>query len=176
MKTNDVAATVTLKELAARAAQVLDAADARDLSIVTAESCTGGLLAALLTDIEGRSHVFERGFVVYSKEAKCELLSLERDRIERCGVVSRETAEDMARGALDASRGHVSLAITGFAGPGASEDEPGLVHIAAACREGSVHHREEHFGDIGRDNIRLRCLDTALTLLAAAIGGSEKRE
>jgi len=145
----------------------------RDLAIVTAESCTGGLLASLLTDVEGASRAFERGFVVYTDEAKCELLAIDRDTVERRGAVSRETAIAMVRGALERSHGDIAVSITGFAavsitgfaGPGGPDDEPGLVHFGCLRRGGEVAHREEHFGDIGRGPVRLKCLDVALEML-----------
>lgn len=151
------------------AARVLEAACDRDLSIVTAESCTGGLLASLLTDIEGASHAYERGFVVYSKEAKCELLGIAREQIDRCGAVSEAVAQAMAEGALEYSKGSVALAITGFAGPGAPGDEPGLVHLACRTREGVTWHRECHFGDRGRGKVREAALEVALELLQLAV-------
>lgn len=152
------------------AARVLAAACARDVSIVTAESCTGGLLASLLTDMEGASHAFERGFVAYSTAAKCELLGVAQAQIDRCGAVSREVAEAMAAGALANSRGDVALAITGFAGPGAPGDEAGLVHLAARDRHGAVLHRECHFGDIGRGPVREAAVEVALAMLAELVG------
>ena len=157
-------------EAAVRARRVLERATERELSIVTAESCTGGQLASLLTDIEGASGAFERGFVVYSEVAKCELLGLEQRRITQCGVVSRDTAIAMAEGALTHSHGHVAIGITGFAGPAGPDDEPGLVNIACATRAGETTHRECHFGDIGRDPVRDRSVMVALELLDAAIG------
>lgn len=144
---------------------LLDQACDRGLAIVTAESCTGGLLASLLTDVEGKSRAFERGFVVYTDEAKCELLAVEPQIIERCGAVSRETAIAMVAGALARSRGDIAVSITGFAGPGAPGDEPGLVHFACQRRGRDAVHREEHFGDIGRGPVRLKCLEVALDLL-----------
>lgn len=152
-----------------QAKHVLGRACEHDLSIVTAESCTGGLLASLLTDVEGRSSAFERGYVVYSKEAKCELLHVARDVVERCGAVSRDVAEAMADGALKGSHGDVGVAITGFAGPGAPDDEPGLVHFGCVSRRGHRAHRECHFGDIGRGPVRERALGVALDMLADAI-------
>jgi len=152
------------------ARRVLDRACAEDLKIVTAESCTGGLLASLLTDVEGASHAFERGFVSYSDAAKCELLGVERGTVEGCGAVSRQTAEAMVRGALRYSHGDVAVSITGFAGPGAPGDEPGRVHFACGRRDGAVAHREEHFGDVGRGRVRIAALRTALTMLDEAIG------
>jgi len=150
-------------EHAARA--LLKKACDRDLALVTAESCTGGLLASLLTDVEGASRAFERGFVVYTDDAKCELLAIDRDIVERRGAVSRETAIAMARGAIERSHGDIAVSITGFAGPGGPDDEPGLVHFGCLRRGGDVVHREEHFGDIGRGPVRLKCLEIALEML-----------
>lgn len=151
--------------------RVLDAACDRDLMLATAESCTGGLLAALLTDVPGRSHVFERGFVVYAKQAKCDLLAIERKRVDSCGAVSREIALDMATGALAASEADIALSITGYAGaPGKDEDgEEGLVHFGCARKNGASFHREERFGEIGRDGVRIASLRTALDMLEEAL-------
>lgn len=153
----------------ARAERVLTLACQRDLTIATAESCTGGLLAALLTDIPNCSHAFERGFVVYSPEAKSELLGIAPDRIARCGVVSKPIAEDMALGALKASHADVALSVTGFAGPGEPDDEEGLVHLACARRGSAIDHREEHFGPIGRAGIRRATIDVALKMIERAV-------
>jgi nicotinamide-nucleotide amidase len=153
-------------EQAARA--LLDLACARDLAIVTAESCTGGLLASLLTDVEGASSAFERGFVVYTDEAKCELLAIDPGVVKGCGAVSAETAEAMVRGALARSHGDIAVSITGFAGPAGPDDEPGLVHFACMARGGEPVRREEHFGDIGRGPVRLAALRVALDLLRDA--------
>jgi nicotinamide-nucleotide amidase len=152
-----------------KAERVMTSACKRDLSIATAESCTGGLLAALLTDIPNCSHAFERGFVVYSPEAKSELLSISADRIESYGVVSQEIAVDMAQGALMASHADIALSVTGFAGPGAPGDEEGLVHLACARRGMPVNHREEHFGPVGRAGVRRATIDVALEMLEKAI-------
>lgn len=152
---------------AARA--VLETACAKDLSIATAESCTGGLLASLLTDVEGVSSAFERGFVVYSEDAKCELLHVARDTVDRCGAVSAEVARAMAEGALQSSHADIALAVTGFAGPGAPDDEPGLVHFACARTGRVTAHREEHFGDIGRGPTRIECMRVGLEMLAEAM-------
>lgn len=152
---------------AARA--VLEAACTAKLSLATAESCTGGMLASLLTDVEGVSSAFERGFVVYSKDAKCELLHVTRDTVERCGAVSRDVAVAMAEGALAASHADIALAITGFAGPGGPDDEPGLVHFACARRDHPTAHREHHFGDIGRGPTRIACMRVALEMIGEAI-------
>ena len=153
-----------------RAKAVLEAACRRDASLATAESCTGGLLAALLTDVEGCSHIFDRGFVVYSDQAKCDLLGLSQRQIDDCGAVSREVAEAMAEGALARSKAAVALSITGFAGPPGKDDdgEEGLVHFACALRGGGTQHREEHFGAVGRDGVRIAALGVALEMIEAA--------
>ena len=156
-------------DIEAAAKRVLDLACRSDRMIATAESCTGGLLASLLTDVEGASRAFDRGFVVYTEAAKCDLLRIDRATLDRCGAVSEETARAMAAGALDRSDAYVALAITGFAGPGAPDDESGLVHFAAAVRGGARVHREEHFGDIGRGPVRLECLRVALAMLESAL-------
>ena len=148
---------------------VLELAHRRDFRLATAESCTGGLLAALLTDVPGRSHVFERGFVVYSDDAKCDLLGIARTKVKRCGAVSAEIAREMASGALRNSRADVALSITGFAGPGGPDDEDGLVHLACARRESTVSLREEHFGPIGRQGVRISALRSALEMLETAL-------
>ncbi|PCD01713.1 damage-inducible protein CinA [Sphingomonas spermidinifaciens] len=151
------------------AARVLDLADSRDWRLATAESCTGGLLASLLTDVEGKSSAFERGFVTYSIEAKCELLHLARDMVERCNAVSHDVAVAMADGALAASRAQVAVAITGFAGAGGPDDETGLVHFGCARVDGETMHRAEHFGDIGRGPTRIAAVRVALKMFEEAL-------
>lgn len=140
-----------------------------DLKITTAESCTGGLLASLLTDIEGASHAFERGFVVYSEAAKCELLGIARQKIDQCGAVSRDVAIAMAQGAIKQSSADISLAVTGYAGAAGDGGEAGLVHFACALWNGSVNHREAHFGDIGRGPVRVKALAIALDMMKNAL-------
>lgn len=152
------------------AEELLAAAARQKLRLATAESCTGGLLASLLTDIEGSSSAFERGFVVYSEEAKCELLGIAEERINHCGAVSREVAIAMARGALAHSKADIAVSVTGFAGPAGPDDEPGLVHFACAGPGRALTHREEHFGDIGRGAVRIAALRVALDMLRDAIG------
>ena len=153
------------------AQELLERAEASGTSLATAESCTGGLLAALLTDVEGLSHVFDRGFVVYSDGAKCDLLGIEREMVENCGAVSRDVAIAMVKGALARSGADIALSITGFAGPGGESDEEGLVHFAAGHANGELRHREEHFGAIGRDPVRLAALETALTMMKELLEG-----
>jgi nicotinamide-nucleotide amidase len=148
-----------------RAERVLQAADQQELRLATAESCTGGLLAALLTDVKGLGHVFDRGFVVYAKQAKCDLLGIAREKVDACGAVSEPVAREMAQGALRRSNADIAVAITGFAGPAGPDDEEGLVHFACARRGGETCHLEEHFGKIGRDGVRIAALDVALRML-----------
>ncbi|HVW73359.1 MAG TPA: CinA family protein [Rhizomicrobium sp.] len=152
--------------LLARAEKLLADARARNLRIVTAESCTGGLIAGLLTEIAGSSDVFERGFVTYSNQSKQELLGVPAALIAQHGAVSAQVARAMALGALARGRADLSLAVTGIAGPGGGKwDKPvGLVHLAAA-RGDHVITRECRFGDIGRHDVRLKSVETALDLL-----------
>jgi nicotinamide-nucleotide amidase len=151
------------------AAALLEAACDAELMLATAESCTGGLLGSLLTDVEGASHAFERGFIVYSEAAKCELLGVARDQIDRCGAVSREVAIAMAEGAIRGSHADIALSVTGFAGSTDDGGEAGLVHFACARRHGATVHREAHFGDIGRGPVRIACMRVALDMLRQAV-------
>lgn len=151
------------------ACRVLDKAHERQLMVATAESCTGGLLAALLTDVRGRGHVFDRGFVTYTDEAKAELLGIPPDVIKQNDAVSRTVALAMAEGALKRSNADVAVSITGFAGPGGDDDEEGLVHFGCARRDGTNCHREEHFGAIGRAGVRIAALEVALAMVEEAL-------
>lgn len=151
------------------ARHVLERACAQQLSIATAESCTGGLIASVLTDVEGASHAFDRGFVVYSDDAKCELLGVDRRMIAQVGAVSRDVAMAMAEGALRRSHADIAVSVTGFAGPAGPDDEPGLVHLACAQHGRATRHLERHFGDMGRGPVRLRCIQLALEMLDAAV-------
>ena len=153
-----------------KACQVLDKAHEKKLMIATAESCTGGLLAALLTDVRGRGHVFERGFVTYSDEAKSDLLGIPLEIIKANDAVSEIVVVAMAKGALERSNADVALSITGFAGPAGPDDEEGLVHFGCARKGGKTCHREEHFGAIGRAGVRIAALEVALAMLDEAIG------
>lgn len=144
---------------------VLKRAETTGCLIATAESCTGGLLASLLTDIEGYSHGFDRGFVVYSNEAKCDLLGVDRGLLRDCGAVSKEVAIAMAKGTAARSCADITIAVTGFAGPGGPGDEEGLVHFAAGHGNGAVEHRVEHYGAIGRDAVRNAAAATALSMM-----------
>jgi nicotinamide-nucleotide amidase len=152
-----------------KAARVLEVFRARGLKVATAESCTGGLVAGALTDIAGSSDVVDRGFVTYSNEAKEAMLGVPAVTLKRHGAVSAETAAAMAAGALENSDADVTVAITGIAGPGGgSEQKPvGLVHFAAASRDGRHLARERRYGDIGRQSVRERSVAEALDLLEA---------
>jgi nicotinamide-nucleotide amidase len=146
------------------AKSVLAEACAHGLRLATAESCTGGLLASLLTDIPGRSHAFERGFVVYTHAAKHEMLGVPAEVLDNEGAVSEASARAMAEGALARSSADLAVSITGFteAGP----DQPaGLVHFACASSRRPTTHRQMRFGDIGRAEVRLKALETALMLM-----------
>lgn len=155
-----------------RAAAVIAEATADGVMIATAESCTGGLVAGLLTEIPGSSSVVDRGFVTYSNEAKAEMIGVSPVTIESHGAVSAETAAEMARGALQHSRADIAVAITGIAGPGGgSATKPvGLVHFALARRPSGVVTIERRFGDIGRDRVRHAAVETALRLIEEALG------
>jgi nicotinamide-nucleotide amidase len=143
----------------------------RHLTVATAEGCTGGMLAALLTDIEGAGHGFDRGFVTYSKDSKTELLGIRPDVLDHNDAVSEVVARAMAEGALARSKADFALGITGFAGPGAPGTEEGLVHIALGRRGGRTLHREQHFGPIGRGAIRVKSLKSMLDMLEQALEG-----
>jgi len=143
----------------------------KELTIATAESCTGGMLAALLTDIEGAGHGFERGFVTYTKDSKAELLGIPRDLLDRNEAVSEIVARAMADGALARSPADIALAVTGFAGPAGPGHEEGLVHMALAQRGRATVHRVEHFGAIGRGEVRVKSLETMLDMLEHALEG-----
>lgn len=134
------------------------------LMLVAAESCTGGLLASLLTDVPGMSHAFERGFVTYTHAAKTELLGVPAEVLQDQGAVSEACARAMAEGALAHSKGHLAASITGFTegGPG---EPAGLVHVACARRGRPTTHRVLHMGDVGRAKVRLGALEAALGLM-----------
>jgi nicotinamide-nucleotide amidase len=158
-------------EILLLAERVLSDARAKGLKIVTAESCTGGLVAAALTEIAGASDVFERGFVSYANEAKMELLEVSEETLRAHGAVSQPAVRAMAEGALNASPADVSVAVTGIAGPGGgTQAKPiGLVYFAAARNGVATTSVESRFGDIGRHEIRMASVKVALTLLRAAI-------
>ena len=162
----------TFDSLIAEAAALLDACRARRLKLATAESCTGGLIAAILTEVPGSSDVFERGFVTYSNEAKTEELGVCAELIARHGAVSKEVALAMSEGALRHSRADVAVVVTGVAGPGGgTQAKPvGLVHLAVARRGGLAVHEEVRLGDIGRHAIRMATVAEAFGMVRAELG------
>lgn len=158
------------KDIEAKAQSLIGAFSERGLMVSTAESCTGGLIVGVLTEIPGSSAVVDRGFVTYSNDAKIQMLGVVPATLDAHGAVSRQIAVEMVRGALAHSKADIAVAVTGIAGPGGgSEDKPvGLVHLAAARRNGSVFHREMRYGDLGRDAVRLSTVRTALAMLEEA--------
>jgi len=153
-----------------QARDVLDAARAKNIRIVTAESCTGGLIAGLLTEIPGSSEVVERGFVTYSDESKEELLGVPAVLIAAHGAVSDQVARAMADGALRHARAQLAIAVTGIAGPGggSAEKPVGLVYVALADGHNTSSY-EYRFGDVGRSQVRLATVREALKLLSDAV-------
>lgn len=148
---------------------ILDDAEQARLKIATAESCTGGLLAALFTEIPGSSSVFERGFVTYSNRAKEEMLGVPGGSLADYGAVSEPVARMMAEGALTNSRANISVGITGVAGPGGgTRMKPvGTVHIACARENRAIIHEHLQLGEISRDAIRMAAVESALNLIQA---------
>ena len=140
---------------------------AAGLLVSTAESCTGGLIVGALTEISGSSAVVDRGFVTYTNTAKMQMLGVQEETLARFGAVSEETARQMVHGALFRSRADLAVAVTGIAGPsGGSPEKPvGLVHLAAKSRSGKLIHRKMLYGDIGRTEIRLATIRTALQMV-----------
>ena len=155
------------EELGNRATALLDLCKSKHLMVVTAESCTGGLVAAALTNIAGSSAVIDRGFVTYTNEAKQEMIGVPEATIEQYGAVSRETAEAMAKGALAHAAADLAVSVTGIAGPdGGTASKPvGLVHFAAATRSGRLIHQERKFGDVGRTEVRRKSVLQAMAML-----------
>lgn len=156
-----------LAPLLDRAAALVARYDALGLTLATAESCTGGLITGLLTEVPGSSAVVERGFVTYSNNAKIELLNVPEAMLYAHGAVSEPVARAMAAGAIAGSRADCAVAVTGIAGPGGgSSDKPvGLVHVAAQRRGHPSRHRECRFGALTRGEIRARTIATALDML-----------
>ncbi|MFN3274662.1 MAG: CinA family protein [Paracoccus sp. (in: a-proteobacteria)] len=152
-----------------RAAEVLDAARARGIMIASAESCTGGLIAASLTEVPGSSDAFDRGFVTYSNAAKQQMLGIRPATLEAHGAVSEEIAAQMATGALRNSGAGIAVAVTGIAGPGGSEHKPeGRVCFGIAEPFGTRTETVE-FGAIGRHRVRAATVEHALQLLLDAL-------
>ncbi len=155
------------QSLTRRAEDLLSRLRAKGLQISTAESCTGGLIAGLLTEIPGSSDVVDRGFVTYSNAAKMDMLDVPAGTLDSLGAVSRETALAMVAGALANSRASIAIAVTGVAGPGGGSFEKpvGLVHLAVQRSGRPVRHREARYGDIGRSAVRMATIATALDML-----------
>lgn len=153
-------------DLTARAAALIDRCRRNRLMLATAESCTGGLIAGLITSVSGSSDVLDCGFVTYSNGAKTRMIGVPEDIIARVGAVSEEVARAMAEGAIANSAADVAVAVTGVAGPGGgSATKPvGLVHCAAARRGHATVHRELRLGDIGRDAVRLETVRVAVEM------------
>jgi nicotinamide-nucleotide amidase len=160
------------RETQAAATALLDLCKGKKLMVATAESCTGGLVAGALTEIAGSSAVVDRGFVTYTNEAKEQMLGVSVETLRAHGAVSRETAEAMAQGALKHSLADLVVAITGIAGPGGgtAEKPVGLVHFAAAARDGRLTDRERRFGDLGRSEVRRLSVLEALAMLMELAG------
>lgn len=162
----DAQTTIQIKE-------ILDMARENGYIVATAESCTGGLIAAALTSVAGSSDVMDRGFVTYSNDAKIDMLDVDEDLITWHGAVSEQVARAMAEGALQNSDASVAVSVTGIAGPGGGSDEKpvGTVHLGVASRDGQTAHAHLQFGDIGRSEIRHKSLLAALSMLKAQMDG-----
>lgn len=156
-------------DLDERAEQLMHLVCDRKLTVSTAESCTGGMLAALLTDIEGAGHGFDRGFVTYSKKSKTDLLGIDPALLEQNQAVSEAVARAMAEGALDRSKADIALSVTGFAGPAGERHEEGLVHMALSRRGAATRHRVEHYGKAGRGPVRIKALRAMLEMLEESL-------
>ncbi len=164
--------------LASAASHLLEEAAIRGLMISTAESCTGGLIGGLLTDVPGSSIVVERGFIVYSNASKNELLGVPIPTITQFGAVSREVCIAMAQGAIERSQADISVAVTGIAGPtgGTAEKPVGLVHIAVAGPGGRILHKERRYGEIGRQAVRMRTVEDGIELLRTMVRGQPAQD
>ena len=153
-------------------ADLLQRARAAGVTIVTAESCTGGMVAAALTDVAGSSDVFERGYVTYSNDAKMECLDVSPRTLREFGAVSEEVAKEMAEGALANSYAGLAVSVTGIAGPGGSETKPeGRVCFGLAMTGRPTRAETQEFGAQGRDTVRALSRDHALALLGTALSG-----
>ncbi len=158
------------QEIEALAGALLAQCRAEGLFVAAAESCTGGLVAGAITALPGASDIFDRGFVTYSNAAKVEMLGVREATLDAHGAVSRETAIEMAQGALKHSRADIAVSVTGVAGPGggSAEKPVGLVHFACARRSGGVVPIERRFGALTRDEIRAASVVQALQMLLGA--------
>lgn len=151
------------------AEKLLNTARAKGIMIATAESCTGGMIAAAITDIPGSSAIFDRGFVTYSNAAKIAMLGVREDTLATHGAVSEPVAREMVAGALARSEASIAVAVTGVAGPGGTDAKPeGMVCFGLATADWN-HVETRYFGPIGRDAVRRATVEHALTLLCARI-------
>lgn len=151
------------------AARVVAAAIDKGLTITTAESCTGGMLAAAITDVAGSSAMFGRGFITYSNAAKVDMLGVDQATLDAYGAVSTQTAAEMAQGARAAARADIAVSVTGIAGPGGSDHKPeGRVCFGLADAQG-LHSSQHDLGAQGRAQNRTDSVDIALGLLLAAV-------
>lgn len=159
------------RDVMERAKELVAAAQAAGVKVTVAESCTGGLLAAAITSVDGSSAIIDYGFVTYANEAKTDLLGVSPRTLETFGAVSAETAEQMAEGARRHAGCGIAVSITGIAGPGGGTPEKpvGLVHFACACGERGVRRSVRRFGNLGRDEVRLAAVRHALDLLLDAV-------
>lgn len=150
--------------------ELLDRAKAQGIMIATAESCTGGMVAAALTDIPGSSAVVDRGFVTYTNEAKQQMLGVRSETLDAYGAVSEQVAQEMADGALGQSRAQLAVSITGIAGPGGSEFKPeGRVCFGLAAEGQPTRTETVEFGALGRDKVRQAARDHALDMLHSGL-------
>lgn len=149
------------------AEEVVHLCTEKNVMIATAESCTGGLVAASITEISGASQVLERGFITYSDQSKTEMLGVMAITLRQYGAVSKDVALEMAHGAMARSEAGLSISTTGIAGPtGGTTGKPvGLVHFGGRHYKGAMIHREMKFGDIGRHEIRMRSVEVALEMI-----------
>ncbi|MFT6559236.1 CinA family protein [Sneathiella sp.] len=151
------------------ATDVIQESQKKGWYVATAESCTGGLIGGALTDIAGSSAVVDRGFITYTNKAKMQVLGVKAETLKAVGAVAEQTANEMALGAIRKSSANIAVAVTGIAGPGGTADKPGgRVHLAVANRDGVMEHRQMDYGDIGRLNVRLATVTTALEMLLKA--------
>jgi nicotinamide-nucleotide amidase len=158
------------KEINDLAAKVILSAKNKGWFVATAESCTGGLIGGALTDVSGSSAVVDRGFITYTNKAKMQVLGVSADTLRAVGAVDEKTACEMALGAIAKSASDLAVAVTGIAGPGGSGHKPGgRVHLATAGKDGVIEHRQMDYGDIGRDEVRLATIVTALEMLLKAM-------
>ena len=154
-----------------RAEKIVAACREKGLSLTVAESCTGGLLAGLITEVSGASDIFGRGFIAYQNAAKTESLGVPELMIAKFGAVSAEVAEAMSAGALTAARADLAVGVTGIAGPsgGSTEKPVGRVHVATAVTGSPPTSKKFDFGDVGRSRVRLQSVARALQMLQQAV-------